>query len=264
MGLNRSSWRYRRRLAEGALRAQLRALALAHPRYGYRRLRVLLARAGLAVNGKRVLRLLRAEGLLVRARTARRKRVDRVPAPLRRAERSGQIWAMDFLADATAGGELRLLTVIDEFTRECLAIAAGYSLTSRAVLAVLKAVAVRRGVPELLVSDNGPEFIARRVAAWARGHAVGLHFIDRGKPVQNAYVESFNGRFRDECLNQHWFASLAEARLVIEAWRQAYNGERPHSALGYLTPSEYRHRHEALRALKGSAPRADARPAGSS
>jgi len=245
------------------LRARLRALALAHPRYGYRRLRVLLARTGLMVNGKRVLRLLRAERLLVRVRPVRRKRLDRAPAPLRRAARAGQIWAMDFVTDATAGGELRLLTLIDEFTRECLAIAAGYSLTSRAVLAVLAGVAAERGRPELLVSDNGPEFIARRVAAWARTHAVGLHFIERGKPVQNAYIESFNGRFRDECLNQHWFASLAEARAVIEAWRQAYNGERPHSSLGYLTPRAYRHRHAALRARQGSAPRADAEPGGS-
>jgi putative transposase len=257
LGVNRSSWRYRRHAADGALRAQLRELALAHPRYGYRRLRVLLGRAGLAVNGKRGLRVLRQERLLVHVRPVRRKRVDRPPAPLRRAERAGQIWAMDFVADAAAGGELRLLTLIDEFTRECLAIAAGYSLTSRAVLEVLAGVAAECGVPELLVSDNGPEFIARRVAAWARGRGVGLHFIDRGKPVQNAYIESFNGRFRDECLNQHWFASLAEARVVIEAWRQAYNGERPHSALGYLTPSAYRHRHAALRARDGSAPRAD-------
>lgn len=264
IGVSRSSWRYRRREEDEALRARLRALALEHPRYGYRRLRVLLARAGLVVNGKRVLRLLRAEGLLVRARGTRRKRVDRAPAPLRRAERADQIWAMDFLADAAAGGELRLLTLIDEFTRECLAIAAGYSLTSRAVLAVLAKVASERKVPELLVSDNGPEFIARRVAAWARAHGVGLHFIDRGKPVQNAYIESFNGRFRDECLNQHWFASLAEARVVIEGWRQAYNGERPHSSLGYLTPIAYRHRHEALRAFDGAAPRADAKPQGSS
>lgn len=237
---------------------RLRALALAHPRFGYRRLRVLLGRAGLVVNGKRVLRLLRAERLLVRARPKRRKLAERPPAPLRRAERSDQIWAMDFVADTAGGRALRLLTVLDEFTRECLAIAAGYSLTSRAVLAVLERVAAARGLPDLLVSDNGPEFIARRVAAWARTHGVGLHFIERGKPVQNAYIESFNGRFRDECLNQHWFASLAEARVMIEAWRQAYNGERPHSALGYLTPSAYRHRHEALRAIDGSAPRADA------
>jgi putative transposase len=263
MGLHRSSWRYRRRAADGSVLAQLRALALAHPRYGYRRLRVLLARAGLAVNGKRVLRLLRAEGLLVRGRPARRKRVERAPAPLRRATRAGQIWAMDFVTDCAGGRELRLLTLIDEFTRECLAIAAGYSLTSRAVLEGLEDVAARRGVPELLVSDNGPEFIARRVAAWARGRGVGLHFIERGKPVQNAYIESFNGRFRDECLNQSWFASLAEARMVIEAWRQAYNGARPHSALGYLTPDAYRHRHAALRALDRSAPRADATPTGS-
>ena len=165
---------------------------------------------------------------------------------------------MDFVADAAGGRELRVLTVIDEFTRESLAIAVGFSLTSRAVLEVLERAVAARGRPEMVVSDNGPEFIARKLARWAQAHAVALHFIERGKPVQNAFIESFNGRFRDECLNLHWFASLAEARAVIEAWRQAYNAERPHSALGYLTPTEYRHRLEALRALEGSAPRADA------
>jgi putative transposase len=259
VSVNRSSLRYRQRRADDtALRVRLRDLALAHPRYGYRRLQALLRRAGVAVNAKRVLRLLRTEGLLVRPRKTGRQRVARRPAPLRVARRPDQIWAMDFLADAAGGRALRVLTVIDEFTRESLAIAAGFSLTSRAVLEVLASVEATRGRPELLVSDNGPEFIARRIAAWARARGVSLHFIDRGKPVQNAYIESFNGRFRDECLNQHWFASLAEVRTVIEAWRQAYNAERPHSALGYLTPAEYRHRREALRALDGSAPRADA------
>lgn len=258
IALNRSSRRYRpRRAADGELRARLRAVALAHPRYGYRRLQVLLRRAGAAVNAKRVLRLLRAEGLLVRPRRLRRKRVAPPSAPLRTPTRPDEIWAMDFVKDALASGRaLRVLTLIDEFTRESLAIAAGFSLPSRAVLGVLDRAVAARGRPATLVVDNGPEFIAQAVALWARAQGIELRFIARGKPVQNAFIESFNGRFRDECLNEHWFASLTEAQAVIAAWRRDYNTRRPHSALGYRTPHE--HRRAALRARKGCAPRADA------
>jgi putative transposase len=252
VGLNRASRRYARRRDDGELRVRLRALALARPRYGYRRLHRVLRRSGEAVNVKRVLRLYRAEGRALRRKRVRRAVAGRRAAPTQPNER----WAMDFMADGLAGGrKLRLLTVLDEYTRECLAIAVDRSLSAKRVKAVLERLAKERGLPAGLVSDNGPEFRAHALTLWALGRGLKQDFIAPGKPVENAFIESFNGRVRDECLNQHRFMSLAEARVLIEAWRQDYNRRRPHSALGGLTPLEFRQRGEALRAHKGAAPR---------
>ena len=225
-----------------ALRARLRELAERRPRFGYRRLHVLLRRDGIVVNHKRIERLYRAEGLAVRRRT--RKAAGRIlrgrpPA----SQRPNEQWALDFLQDALASGRtIRLLSVIDVFTREALALEVDTSLPGSRVVRVLDRLAGERPLPTQIVLDNGPELISRVLEEWAHEHAVTLHFIDPGKPVQNAFCESFHGRVRDECLNEHWFLSLADARQLVEAWRQDYNQDRPHSALGYQTPVEFAQR----------------------
>jgi putative transposase len=241
VGIGRASARYRpRRGGDAELRARLRALAAERPRFGYRRLHALLRRAGVVVNHKRVERLYRAEELAVRRR--RRKRLAREgrgapPAP----ERPDERWGLDFMSDALAGGRrLRLLCVLDLFTREALAIEVDVSLPGPRVVAVLDRLAVARGRPAELVLDNGPELTGRALDAWAAEWGVQLRFIAPGKPSQNGFVESFNGRFRDECLDRAWFTSLADARAIVEAWRVDYNGSRPHSALAYRTPAEAR------------------------
>ena len=237
----RSTIRYRRRDGDddAALRERLRALAGERPRFGYRRLHALLRREGIAVNHKRVARLYREEGLAVRCRNRKartRIRRGRPPAP----ECANAQWALDFLEDALASGrKIRLLSVIDVFTREALALEVDFSLPGRAVVRALDHLGAERALPSQLVLDNGPELISRVLEQWAYEHDVALHFIDPGKPIQNAYCESFHGRLRDECLNEHWFLSLDDARQIVEAWRQDYNRERPHSALGYRTPEEF-------------------------
>ena len=221
------------------LRQRLCTLAAERRRFGYRRLWVLLRREGFDVNHKRVYRLYREEGLAVRRRKRKRMAgVARVPmpAPQRRNER----WSMDFVSDALGNGRrIRVLTVIDDFTRECLATEVDTSLPGLRVARVLDRLALERGLPESITVDNGPEFAGKTLDAWAYAHGVHLHFIDPGKPVQNAYIESFNGRLRDECLNEHWFMSLPAARTIVETWRDDYNAVRPHSALGNRTPEEF-------------------------
>ena len=221
------------------LRQRLCTLAAERRRFGYRRLWVLLRREGFEVNHKRVYRLYREEGLAVRRRKRKRMAgVARVPmpAPQHRNER----WSMDFVSDALGNGRrIRVLTVIDDFTRECLATEVDTSLPGLRVARVLDRLALERGLPESITVDNGPEFAGKTLDAWAYAHGVHLHFIDPGKPVQNAFIESFNGRLRDECLNEHWFMSLPAARSIVEAWREDYNAVRPHSALGNRTPEEF-------------------------
>lgn len=236
----RSTVRYRRRRGDDEpLRTRLRQVAAQRPRFGYRRLHVLLRREGLVVNHKRIARLYREEGLAVRRR--RRKAVARItrgrpPAP----QRANEQWAVDFLQDALASGRtIRLLSVIDVFTREALALEVDTSLPGSRVVGVLDRLRGERPTPAQIVLDNGPELISRVLAEWAQQHRVTLHFIDPGKPVQNAHCESFHGRVRDECLNEQWFLGLADARQLVEAWRQDYNQERPHSALGYQTPAAF-------------------------
>ena len=241
VGIGRTSARYRTvRGGDAAVRARLRALAAERPRFGYRRLHALLRREGIIVNHKRVQRRYGEEDLAVRRRA--RKRLARegrgaAPAPTRPDER----WGLDFVSDALAGGRrIRLLSVLDLFTREALAIEVDVSLPAARVVAVLDRLARERGVPAELVLDNGPEVTGRALDGWAAQHAVRLRFIAPGKPSQNGFVESFNGRFRDECLDRTWFTSLADARATVEGWRLDYNGRRPHSALGYRTPDEIR------------------------
>jgi putative transposase len=239
VGLGRSTCRYQARRAEWpALRERLHALAAERRRFGYRRLYILLRREGYRVNLKRVYRLYRDEGLAVRRRR-RRRRVAR-GAPLAGPTRINERWSLDFLLDTLEDGRrVRLLAVVDDFTRACLAIEVDTSIGGRRVVDVLQRLVETRGKPAVLITDNGPEFAGRALDAWAYAQGIRLHFIEPGKPNQNAYVESFNGRFRDECLNEHWFLSLAQTRQIVEAWRLDYNAVRPHSSLGNVSPSEF-------------------------
>jgi putative transposase len=240
LGHARSSCRYvPRRSMVQALVDELRQHAAERPRFGYRRLHVLLRRRGWRVNHKRVYRLYRAEGLAVRRKKRKRLAAGlRVVLPL--PTRPNERWSMDFVQDTLASGRrFRTLNIVDDLTRECLAIEVDTSLGGQRVVRVLDRLAATRGLPQVIVSDNGPEFAGRVLDAWAYGTGVKLHFIRPGKPVENAYVESFNGKFRDECLNEHWFLDLDDARTKIETWRVDYNEVRPHSSLANATPKEY-------------------------
>ena len=241
MGLGRTTHRYRARKAErdSELRARLKKLAAKRMRFGYRRLTAMLVREGMAANHKRVYRLYREEGLAMRIRQRRRIRWNgTVTSPA--ATRPNERWSMDFVSDWVSTGKvIRMLTLVDDCTRECPAIEVDTSLGGLRVRRVLDRIALERGLPEAIVLDNGPEFRGRALAAWSAERGVRLQFIQPGKPVQNAYVESFNGRLRDECLNTNWFTSLSDARRKIETWRQDYNQQRPHSSLNYLSPAEF-------------------------
>lgn len=242
--VHRSTKRYRsRRDGQEALRQRLRDLAGQHPRYGYRRLWVLLRREGQLVNHKRVQRLYRLEGLAVRRK--RRKRIAGTQRqPLTCPTRPDVHWCMDFTSDQLADGRrIRTLNVVDVFTRECLAIEVAPSLPSQRVVRVLERVLLERGTPQRITVDNGPEFISRAVDAWAYQRKITMDFIQPGKPMQNGFIESFNGKFRDECLDRHWFTSLDDAIATIAEYRRHYNAERPHSALGNRTPNEFRPQH---------------------
>jgi putative transposase len=238
--LNRASWYYRPHGRDDtAIRMRMKELAQARPRFGYLRLHVLLRREGWGVNKKRVHRIYREEGLTVRFQR-RRKRASHLrvvpPRPTQRNER----WSMDFVADTLLDGRrFRTLTVVDNYTRHSPLIEADFTLTGTKVVAALERAAKRQGYPTLITVDNGSEFASKALDAWAYAHGVKLDFIRRGKPVENAVIESFNGRFRDECLNAQVFVSLHDARQKIEAWRIDYNEPRPHGSLGNLTPREF-------------------------
>lgn len=241
LGLGRSTHRYRGRKAERdkALRARLQELAAKRMRFGYRRLTAMLMREGVAVNHKRVYRLYREEGLAMRIRRRRRIRWSGAKTPAA-VGKPNERWSMDFVSDCVGRGKvIRMLTIVDDCTRECPAIEVDTSLGGWRVRRVLDRIASERGLPEAIVVDNGPEFRGRAMGAWSEEHGVRLQFIQPGKPTQNAYVESFNGRLRDECLNANWFTSLTDARRKIESWRQDYNQQRPHSSLNYLPPAEF-------------------------
>jgi len=227
---------------------RLRDLAAARPRYGYRRLQVLLEREGWVANHKRVLRLYREENLQVR--TKRRRKVAarprvRMPAPSELNER----WGIDFMADELVGGRrFRVLTLIDLHSRECLALKAGFSLPAETVTKVLDRIIQKRGAPVALTLDNGTEFTSKHFDAWAYRAGIQLDFIRPGRPVENSYIESFNGKLRDECLSATWFLSLSEAQEQLEAFRRDYNETRPHSSLGNLPPAVYVQQLQELRA----------------
>lgn len=236
--MDRSSYRYEPRPDHNAeLRQELGKLARQHPRYGYRRLHVLLERRSFQCSAQRVYRLYREEGLTVRR--LKRKRLCRMPT-VTHLLRSNQEWALDFACDALATGRgIRVLAVVDAFTRECLSLEVDTSLSSRRVTRSLEAILERRGLPEAIRCDNGPELTSRHFIAWCEERKIQLIHIQPGRPMQNGHVESFNGRLRDECLNANWFSTLGDARAKITAWRDEYNRERPHSSLGYRTPNEF-------------------------
>jgi putative transposase len=237
----RASHRYAsRRDPQDTLRVRLRDLAGARFRYGYRRLHILLRREGWGVNHKRVYRLYSEEGLAMRKKAPRRHASSRARSERPVAEAANRAWAMDFLSDALSDGRrFRVLTVVDTFTREGPAARADFRFTGDQVVAALEGLAAERGAPASIRVDNGPEFVGRSLDLWAYFNGVTPDFSRPGKPTDNAYIEAFNGRLRQECLDPHWFLCLDDAREKIEAWRTRYNREHPHSALGYLTPGEF-------------------------
>ena len=239
LGVARSSVRYTScRPDDGHLRERLRALAEERPRWGYRRLHVLLKREMTPINHKRVYRLYREEKLAIRRR--RRKRVAMPRVPMLPPDKANVLWTMDFVHDAlNTGRSFRTLNVLDAHTRECLAIEVDTSLSRARVTRVLDRIGMFRGLPEVIRIDNGPEFSGRELDAWAYRNDVKLDFITPGRPMENAFVESFNGKFRDECLNVHWFVTMRDARSKIERWRHDYNVVRPHSSLDDKTPAEF-------------------------
>lgn len=240
MELERSSYYYRGHQRDNqALTVRLKELAGRRVRYGYRRLTILLRREGWRVNAKRVYRIYRQEGLAVRMKV-RKKRAAQPRLALGTAERQNQRWSMDFMTDRLVDGRaFRVLTIVDQYSRECPLLEAGRSLTGKEVVESLDRLALFRGLPESITVDNGAEFCSRAVDAWAYAHGVKLDFIRPGKPVENGYIESFNGKLRDECLNVELFFSVADARQKLERWRRDYNEQRPHSALGGLAPLAY-------------------------
>ena len=239
VGIARSVQQYRpTERDDTAAIERLKALASENRRYGYLRLHALLRREGLAVNRKRTWRLYRDEGLQVRTKKRRKlPRRDRI-AP-RVPARAMQRWSLDFMSDQLADHRrFRILNIVDDHSRLCPGQIVDVSITGARLARFLDDLALSHGLPEEIVLDNGPEGTSRAMFDWSERTGVRLRFIEPGKPVQNAFVESFNGRLRDECLNQHWFQSLGHARAEIAAWRHHYNTQRPHSALGYRTPAE--------------------------
>jgi len=233
-----SSYRYQARGSDEALRDRVVELARQKPRYGYRRLHVLLRRAGERVNHKRLYRVYREAGLCLRRK--KRKHCVRVSTPLCQCTAANQEWALDFVHDAIAAGRtIRVLSIVDAYTRECLALEVDTSFASRRVTRVLDQIIERRGKPLAIRCDNGPELTSRHFLAWALEWQIELIHIQPGKPTQNGRCESFNGRLREECLRVSWFENLFDARRKITNWRIDYNEQRPHSSLGYLTPEEF-------------------------
>jgi putative transposase len=236
------------------LRLRLRELAAARPRFGYRRLHILLRREGWAINHKKTYRLYREEAPGVRV-TRRRKRASVLRVSPAQPARPKECWALDFVADRLDDGRrLRILTVEDVFTRECLAVEVDTSLTSARVVAVLEQLTQVRGSPTFITVDNGSEFYSRMTDSWAYGNGVRLDFSRPGKPMDNPFIESFNGRLRDEHLNVELFFSVADARAKLQQWQQDYNEVRPHSSLGYIPPREFAAAWQSTRTARGEIP----------
>lgn len=240
VGLTRSTLHYQRRRPDDEPIAQrMRDLAAERPRWGWRRLKIMFFRDGIEIGHDRFLRIYRANGLQVRPRRKRKVTYVRgslVPPVSRPNER----WSIDFMHDRLANARtIRTLNIVDDFTRECLALEVGFSFGSADVLRAFETIAFERGLPGTVRFDNGSEFTSRAMLQWGAEARVALHFIEPGKPTQNANIESLNGKIRDELLNMHSFASIFEARRAAEAWQKDYNEVRPHSALGFLTPREF-------------------------
>ena len=240
-GLSLSTCRYdaQRPAADAHLSGRITELALERRRFGYRRIWQLLRREGLLVNHKRVYRLYHLNGLGVKRRR-RRKGLATECLPLLRPAAPNMTWSMDFVMDALATGRrIKCLTCVDDFTKECLTVTVAFGISGVQVTRILDSIALFRGYPATIRTDQGPEFTCRALDQWAFEHGVELRLIQPGKPTQNGFIESFNGRFRDECLNEHWFSDVSHARKTISEWRQDYNECRPHSTLNYQTPSEF-------------------------
>ena len=240
MRMSASALRYEPRPDRNVeLRERILALAQRHKRYGVGMIHLKLRQSGLPVNYKRVERLYQDEKLQVRRRK-RKKVLVGERQPLLRPDRANEVWSMDFVFDRTAEGRvIKCLTIVDDATHESVAIEVERAISGHGVSRVLDRLALSRGLPKVIRTDNGKEFCGKAMVAWAHEHGVQLRLIEPGKPNQNAYIESFNGRLRDECLNEHWFPSLLHARTEIETWRREYNEERPKKALGGMTPSAY-------------------------
>jgi len=246
LDVDRSSYRYRPRADRNVeLRQRMMELAGERPRFGYRRLWLLLNDERGPINRKRVERLYHEAGLKLRRRSRKRLKIRVLDKPILTAP--NQEWSMDFVHDQLASGQrFRTLTVVDNFTRECLALEVDTSLPSVRVIRVLEQIAEHRALPQVIRTDNGPEFTSRRFLSWSVQKRVRATTIQPGKPVQNPYIESFNGRFRDECLNMNWFANLNDARWKVQQWRLDYNSVRPHSSLSYRSPEAFRRSCEAV------------------
>ncbi len=239
-GFARSTVRYQSvRPPQEELRGRIRELAGERPRWGYRRIHVLLQREGWVVNRKRVQRLYREQGLAVWRKGKRRR--SQAPRPIRAALcRADERWSLDFVSDTLSTGRtFRCLAVLDEYTREALVIDVAHSIPSTRVIEVLERLRVERGLPPVIITDNGSEFTSRAFDSWAYARSTKIEYIQPGKPIQNCFIESFNGSLRDECLNAHWFPTLPVAQRAIEQWRVDYNRLRPHSSLGERTPEEF-------------------------
>ena len=245
VGLSRDSYRHAPQADEATQRLAGKIIEIAHARrrFGYRRVHDLLRPEFPSVNHKRVYRLYSAAGLAVRKRK-KAKRPIHERTPLQPARSLNQVWSMDFVSDSLANGRrLKCLTVADDFSHECVDLAVDYGISGEYVTRLLDRAARFRGYPEAVRTDNGPEFTSRAFMAWAEQHGVRHWLIEPGRPMQNGYIESLNGKFRDECLNEHWFQTLAQAREAISAWRRDYNEVRPHSSIGRMAPARFAERH---------------------
>ena len=242
IGVARSSVDYKAKMPEkdAPVVKAMKALSSQYPRYGYRRIHIFLHRDGLVMSHDRVYRVWTLSGLQVPRKRPRRRIAGSQPRPLA-ASRANEIWAYDFVFDGCANGQqLKCLTIIDEYTRESLAIDVAGSIRSGRVIEVLSMLVSRHGAPRYLRSDNGPEFVSNAVLAWLVDAKINTALSDPGKPWQNGSDESFNGKFRDECLSLEWFRNRTEAKVIIEGWRLHYNAVRPHSSLAYMTPAEFK------------------------
>ncbi len=241
VGISRATMRYKPQCSQGeqTLKERIKAIAYERRRFGYRRVHQLLRREGTQVNHKKVYRLYREAGLAVRQRK-RKKGIMVERQSLTLPNLPNHTWSMDFVMDSLCTGRrIKCLTIVDDFTKECLDIPVAHGISGEQVVRTLDGIAAFRGYPKAIRTDQGPEFTGKALDQWAYQNGVELKLIQPGKPMQNGYIESFNGKFRDECLNEHWFEDLAQARLLINQWRLDYNEQRPHSSLGYQTPLEF-------------------------